>query len=470
MKNAFGYDFLWGGAIAANQAEGAYNVNGKGLSISDVIPNGLMGEIHTEIKNNTYYPNHDAVKFYDNHKTDLALMAEMGFKCFRTSINWTRIFPNGDEKEPNESGLKFYDDLIDEILLHGMEPIITISHYETPLELVNKYGGWEGRELIEFYLNLCDVLFKRYKNKVTYWLTFNEINAVHFIPYAAGAIRLDPDKNRLQSIFQASHHMMLASALAVKLAKEINAEFKIGCMLTLSTMYPATCKPEDVLGTYKMKRRSWYYSDVMMRGHYPAYAKKMWEDHQVKIETRSGDDQILKDGVCDFISFSYYRSSLFNNNMVIMGDTAGNTGDKNPYLESSPWGWQIDPMGLRLVCNEISDRYEAPLFIVENGLGTLDTVNPDNSINDDYRIQYVKDHLLQVNEAILEGCNIIGYTYWGCIDIVSAGTGEMAKRYGFIYVDRDNHGEGTYKRLKKKSFYWYQKVISTNGDSLFSED
>ncbi|MBM7653645.1 glycoside hydrolase family 1 protein [Neobacillus cucumis] len=469
MGNQFKENFLWGGAVAANQVEGAYNVNGKGLSTSDVVPNGLMGEKHFKVEENVYYPNHDAINFYYNYKEDLALMAEMGFKCFRTSINWTRIFPNGNELVPNEEGLKFYDDLFDEMLKLGMEPVVTISHYETPLYLVDHYGGWMNRKLIDFYLNYCEVIFNRYKDKVKYWMTFNEINAIHFIPFAAGGIRIPEGENKLQYVFQATHHMFLASSLAVQLGHKINKDFQIGCMLTLSTMYPATCKPEDVLGTYQMKRRSWYFSDVMMRGYYPSYAKDVWKQYDVVVEMEDGDEEILRAGTCDYIGFSYYRSSLYEDGMAIMGNTAGNTGSSNPYLETSPWGWQIDPKGLRLVCNEIYDRYQAPLFIVENGLGTIDVVEEDGSINDDYRIEYTKNHLKEVYMAMQEGCDIIGYTYWGCIDLVSAGTGEMKKRYGFVHVDKDNDGNGTLARTKKKSFEWYKKVIASNGECLFEE-
>jgi 6-phospho-beta-glucosidase len=466
MDRRFPENFLWGGAIAANQAEGAYNIKGKGLSVSDVIPNGLMGEQHYKIEDGIYYPNHIAIDFYHNYKEDLAIMAEMGFKCFRTSINWTRIFPKGDETEPNEDGLKFYDDLFDEMIRLGIEPVVTISHYETPLYLVDHYDGWMNRKLIDFYLRYCEVIFNRYKDKVKYWMTFNEINAIHFIHFAAGGIRIPEGVNKLQYVFQASHHMFLASSLAVKLGHNINPDFKIGCMLTLSTMYPATCHPDDVLGTYEMKRRSWYFSDVMMRGYYPSYAEKMWKEAGVKVEMEAGDEEILRQGLCDYIGFSYYRSSLYEHGMAIMGSTAGNTGSSNPYLETTPWGWQIDPKGIRLVCNEIYDRYQKPMFIVENGLGNIDKVEENGSIIDDYRIQYVSDHLKAVYEAIQEGCDIIGYTYWGCIDLVSAGTGEMKKRYGFIYVDRNNDGKGTLKRSKKKSFYWYKRVIETNGNNL----
>lgn len=469
MMNTFKKGFLWGGAVAANQVEGAYNVNGKGLSVSDVIPNGLIGEKHYKVESGVYYPNHDAIEFYYRYKEDLALMAEMGFTCFRTSINWTRIFPKGDELEPNEEGLKFYDELFAEMLRLGIEPVVTISHYETPLYLVDHYGGWTNRKLIDFYLHYCEVIFTRYKDKVKYWMTFNEINAIHFIPFAAGGIRIPANGNKLQSVFQASHHMFIASSLAVQMGHKINNDFQIGCMLTLSTMYPATCKPEDVLGTYQMKKRSWYFSDVMMRGYYPSYAKQMWEQYNIEIVMEEEDEDILKKGTCDYIGFSYYRSSLYEDGMVIMGDTAGNTGTSNPYLDTTPWGWQIDPIGLRLVCNEIYDRYQAPLFIVENGLGTIDKLEKDGSIQDDYRIDYVKSHLKEVHAAMQEGCDIMGYTYWGCIDIVSAGTGEMKKRYGLIYVDRDNEGNGTLERRKKKSFDWYREVIATNGQSLFKD-
>ncbi|MCB2362423.1 glycoside hydrolase family 1 protein [Clostridium estertheticum] len=466
MNNNFPENFLWGGAVAANQCEGAYLEDGKGLNLIDVVRHRIKGEIDDKPIEGMYYPSHKAIDFYHRFKGDLALMAEMGFKCFRTSISWGRIFPNGDETEPNEKGLEFYDKLFDEMISLGMQPIVTISHYEMPLYLLDNYGGWRSRKLIDFYTRYCEVIFRRYKGKVKYWITFNEINAIHFNPYGAGGLRIKPDENKMQVIYQASHNTFVASSLAIKLCREIDKEAKIGCMLALSAFYPATCHPDDVFETYELRRRSLYYSDVYMRGYYPNYAKHIWDELSVNIKMEDGDEKVIKKYTCDFLAFSYYKSSTHSYGMPVFGDTGGNTGKPNPYLQSTAWGWQIDPKGLRYVCNELYDRYQKPLFVAENGMGNIDVVEEDGSINDDYRIDYISRHLMALRDAIKDGVDIIGYTYWGPIDIISAGTGEIKKRYGFIHVDMDNDGNGTLKRRKKKSFYWYKKVIESNGENL----
>ncbi|TDT51924.1 glycoside hydrolase family 1 protein [Fonticella tunisiensis] len=458
--------FLWGGAIAANQAEGAWNEDGKGPDISNVVTHGFTKPADEDIIEGKYYPSHEAIDFYHRYKEDIALFGEMGFNCFRTSIAWSRIFPNGDDAEPNEKGLQFYDDLFDEMLKYGMKPVVTISHYETPLHLFKKYGGWRNRKLIEFFTRYCETIFKRYKDKVKYWMTFNEINNMHTIPYAAGAIKFEEGENILQPIYQASHHMFVASSLAVKLCHQIIPDAKIGCMLSLSAVYPNTCHPDDVFGAYELRRRSLFYSDVHLRGYYPSYIKRIWEERDVHVHMEQGDEEIIRLYPADYLGFSYYRSTTYKAGMPILGHTGGIVGLENPYLKSTAWGWQIDPKGLRYVCNELYDRYQKPLFIVENGLGADDKVEEDGSIIDDYRIDYLNSHLREVREAIKDGVDIIGYTWWGPIDIVSAGTAEMKKRYGFIYVDKDNEGNGTLKRAKKKSFYWYKKIIETNGEIL----
>jgi 6-phospho-beta-glucosidase len=344
--------------------------------------------------------------------------------------------------------------------------VITISHYETPLNLLKTYGGWRSRKLIEFYARYCEVIFERYKNKVKYWMGFNEINNMHTIPYAAGAVKFEEGENILQPIYQSSHNMFVASALAVKLCHKIIPESKIGCMLSLSAVYPNTCHPDDVFHSYELRRRSLFFADVLLRGYYPSYVKRIWKEHNVSIEMEVGDEEIIKQYTSDYLAFSYYRSTTYKAGMPILGNTGGILGIDNPYLETTPWGWQIDPKGLRYVCNELYDRYQKPLFIVENGLGTNDELEEGDKINDDYRISYLKDHIKEMAEAIEDGVDLMGYTWWGPIDIVSAGTGEMKKRYGFIYVDKDNEGKGTLKRLKKKSFHWYKKVIESNGKEI----
>lgn len=464
----FPKNFLWGGAIAANQAEGAYNEDGKGLSVADILPVGAdrFKNVELEINENKYYPSHEAIDFYHTYKEDIRELSELGMKCFRTSIAWSRIFPNGDDKEPNEKGLEFYDNLFDELLKNGMEPVITISHFETPLNLITKYGGWKNRKLIDFYVNYCSVIFNRYKNKVKYWMTFNEINHAHTLPLIAAAIVVKEDENKLQDIYQASHNMLVASAKAVIMGHEINKDFKIGCMLSLSPIYPASCKPEDVFESYELRRRSLFYSDIQMLGEYPSYFKRIAKENNITIEMEDEDIEILKKGACDYLGFSYYRSSLHEAGMKILGNTGGLLGKKNPYLSETKWGWPIDPLGLRYVCNELTDRYHKPLFIVENGLGAIDEVTEDGKIHDEERMEYLKKHVIMMNEAIEDGADIIGYTWWGPIDIVSAGTGEMKKRYGFVYVDKDNNGNGTLKRIKKDSYNYYKQIIATNGENL----
>lgn len=475
MNNVFPKGFLWGGAVAANQLEGGYLQDGKGLSTADVLKCGkeriaMMANYESITKAidnmDGYYPSHEAIDFYNKYKEDVALFAEMGFKTFRTSIAWSRIFPNGDELVPNEEGLKFYDNLFDELLKNGIEPLVTISHYEMPLGLVKNYGGWRGREVIEFFERYSKVVLERYKNKVKYWLTFNEINISAFAPFMGAGVVVAPGENKEQVVYQAIHHQLVASSLAVKACHEINPEAKIGCMLAGMLFYPYTCKPEDVFDALKKERESYFFGDVQSRGYYPSYMNRFFEEHGVKIEMATGDEEILRQHTVDFISFSYYMSFVATAEAPMeLTDGNMNGGAKNPYLESSAWGWQIDPKGLRTYLNLLYDRYQKPLFIVENGLGAVDTVENDE-INDDYRINYLRDHIVQMGEAIKDGVDVMGYTPWGCIDLVSAGTGEMKKRYGFIYVDKDNEGNGTLKRTPKKSFHWYKKVISSNGEDL----
>lgn len=464
----FPKEFLWGGAIAANQAEGAYDEDGKGLSVADILTVGKdrFKNISLNIEENKYYPSHKAIDFYHTYKEDLKELSELGMKCFRTSIAWSRIFPSGDETKPNEKGLEFYDNLFDELLKYNIEPVITISHFETPLNLIKKYGGWKNRKLIDFYTNYCDTIFNRYKDKVKYWMTFNEINHAHTLPLIAAAIEVKEDENKLQDIYQASHNMLVASAKAVIMGHDISKEFKIGCMLSLSPIYPASCKPEDVFESYELRRRSLFYSDIQLLGEYPAYFNRIAKENNISIEMEPEDKEILKRGVCDYLGFSYYRSSLHEAGMKILGNTGGLLGKKNPYLKESKWGWPIDPLGLRYVCNEMTDRYHKPLFIVENGLGTSDKITEEGKIHDNERMEYLKEHVIMMKEAIEDGADILGYTWWGPIDIISAGTGEMKKRYGFVYVDRNNDGSGTLKRMRKESYNYYKQIIESNGEKL----
>ncbi len=464
-------DFLWGGAVAANQCEGAWDVDGKGVSTADCMSAGSVdtARVYTDgVQPGVYYPSHTGIDFYHHYKEDIKLFAQMGFKCFRTSINWTRIFPEGDEKEPNEAGLAFYDGLFAECLKYGIEPVVTISHYETPYGLVKKYGSWRSREMITCFLRYCETIFKRYKNQVKYWMTFNEINVITLNPAMAAGIRVEEGENFDQVVYQAAHHMMVASARAVLLGHSICPDFKIGMMMLYPTYYGETCHPLDQLKAMEAIDAHYIFSDVQVRGAYSPKALAYFASKGFALEVQPEDTKILRQGCVDYIGFSYYNSCVASHSMD-REMTAGNMlhAIKNPYLKVSDWGWSVDPVGLRLALNYLYDRYQVPLFIVENGLGAVDKIEEDGSIRDDYRISYLRDHIEQMKLAVeQDGVELMGYTPWGCIDLISAGTGEMKKRYGFIYVDRDNAGNGTLQRRKKASFDWYKKVIATNGEDL----
>lgn len=471
-------NFLWGGATAANQCEGAYREGGRGLSSVDVIPFGpdrmpvARGQMKMLACDSEHsYPAHEAIDMYHHFKEDIALFAQMGFKCYRLSVSWTRIFPNGDDETPNEEGIRFYNDLFDECLRNGIEPLVTICHFDTPVALIKKYGGWKDRRMVDAYLRYCEVLFRQYGKKVKYWITFNEINMLLHMPFMGAGIVFEEGENPEQVKYQAAHHELLASAKAVKLAHEIMPDAKVGCMLAAGQFYPYTCAPADVYKAMECDRDNYFFIDVQARGTYPIWAVKRMEKAGVRIQTEAGDEDILKAGVVDFVSLSYYCSRCISSDPEILKNKSrGNAVINaviNPYLKSSEWGWQIDPLGLRITLNTLYDRYGKPLFIVENGLGANDAVEEDGTIHDPYRIDYMREHIKAMMEAVNEdGIPLLGYTCWGCIDLVSASTGEMKKRYGMIYVDKQNDGSGDLKRLKKDSFYWYQKVIRTNGEDL----
>lgn len=470
-------NFLWGGATAANQCEGGWKEGNRGMGTVDVIPWGenrlpvMQGEMdYRQLPEDSYYPSRDAIDMYNHYKEDIALFAEMGFKCYRFSFSWSRIFPTGEEEEANEEGLKFYEDFIDELLKYGIEPVVTICHFDMPLALVEKYDSWKNRKVIDCFVKYCDAIFRRFRDKVAYWITFNEINMLLHLPFMGAGIRFSEGENEMQVKYQAAHNELVASAMATRLAHQINPDFKIGCMLAAGNFYPFSCNPKDVWESIKKDRDNYFFIDVQARGEYPAYAKKMFEREGIKLETGPEDDEILKEHTVDFISFSYYSSRCVSTaEEDIKESTSGNVmkSVKNPYLKESEWGWQIDPLGLRVTLNTLYDRYQKPLFIVENGLGAVDRLEEDGSIIDGYRINYLEEHIKAMIEAVDEdGVDLLGYTPWGCIDLVSASTGEMKKRYGFIYVDKDNEGNGTLKRSRKKSFEWYKNVIASNGAVL----
>ena len=477
---SFPKGFYWGGATAANQLEGGWQEGGKGISCPDICTGGSATKskrITPVLEEGTFYPSHDAIDHYHRFKEDIALFAQMGFKMYRFSIAWTRIFPNGDEDKPNEAGLKFYEELIGECLKYGIEPMITISHYESPFNLTKKWNGWASRKMIDCYLNFCKAIFTRYKGKVKYWLTFNEINGATMpmggfvgqgILNKIETVDLDKQYDIPSRRFQALHHQFLASALAVKIAHEINPNYQVGCMQIIGTSYPLTCNPNDQIETQQKNHlMNWFCSDVQCRGKYPNYIKRYFKENNIEIKMEEDDEEILAAGPVDFFTGSYYMSmcqtadeSKKNGKGNILG------GVPNPYLKASDWGWQIDPVGLRYSLNEIYDRYQLPIFIVENGLGAYDKIDENGKVNDDYRIEYLRKHIEQMQEAVLDGVDLKGYTPWGCIDLVSASTGEMAKRYGFIFVERYDDGTGDFARRRKESFYWYKKVIETNGEVL----
>ncbi|MBR4470808.1 MAG: family 1 glycosylhydrolase [Erysipelotrichaceae bacterium] len=478
--------FLWGGATADFQCEGGYLEGGKGLCTHDFETDGNLenpravtyrdeeGNVYRArssffspeeipegcepcIDERYYYPSHKAVDFYHHYKEDLKLMGEMGCNVFRFSICWPRIYPLGIEEEPNEEGLRFYEDMIDTMIKEGMEPLITICHDELPSYLAETYDGWSSRFVIDCYLKYCKTLFERFGNKCRYWLTFNELNAVR------GYVSMGTHKCDDQTHYQAVHHCFLASALAVKMGHEMMPESMFGTMYASSALYPATCKPEDIFTSMNKRRETLFFIDVMARGYYPSYSKDLLKRRNVTLDISEEDEKILKEGTLDFVSFSYYRSA------IVSKDTKMNVigGDTNPYLPKTDWGWAVDPLGLRYVLNEFYDRYQKPLFIVENGLGAVDEINEEGEINDDYRIDYLRDHLREmINAVVLDGVKLLGYTMWGPFDLVSLSTGEMKKRYGFIYVDMDDKGNGTLSRMKKKSWYWMKKVIESNGEDL----
>lgn len=468
--------FLWGGATAANQVEGAYLEGGKGLTTVDLMPTGekrgpvMKGYVPSlEPLEGEFYPSHEAIDFYHHYKSDIALFAEMGFKALRISIAWSRIFPTGEEETPNEEGLRFYDSLFDELKKHDMEPVVTLAHFDVPVHLVEKYGSWRSREVVGLFEHYAKTVFQRYQGKVKYWVTFNEINMLLHLPFMGAGLTFQEGDNVKQIQYQAAHHQLVASALAVKACHEIIPDAQIGCMLAAGMFYPYTCDPADVKKAMDRDRESFFFIDVQARGYYPSYAKRFFKENNISLVTEPQDEEILAAHTADYLAMSYYSSRTTSTDPEITRkSTSGNVfgSVRNPYVKKSEWGWTIDPLGFRITINQLYDRYQKPIFVVENGLGAIDTPDENGNIEDDYRIEYLREHISAMGEAIEDGVPIIGYTSWAPIDMVSASSGEMKKRYGYIYVDRDNQGNGTKARSKKKSFDWYKKVIATNGQDL----
>lgn len=486
---SFPNDFLWGGAVAANQCEGAWNIDGKGMTVSDFVTAGSVdspryvtyktkeGKIektsmfhpmpegaHRVVADDYYYPSHDGIDFYHRFKEDIALFAEMGFKIFRMSISWARIFPNGIEEKPNPAGLKFYHQIFDELRKYDIEPLVTLFHYDMPVYLEEELGGWSNRKLIDYFETYCNALFKEYKGKVKYWLTFNEINSPLMMRNYIENYPVEMTRKAIRIL----HNQMVASARAVRRAHEVDDSMMVGAMLGGVCNYAYTCHPDDVLASQKRWQEDCYYClDTMVRGEYPYFAKRLWKELNMEFVYKTQDAIDLKNGKVDLITFSYYSTNCITAKKDVE-KAKGNftTGAKNPYLEYSKWGWSIDGKGLRYFLNELYGRYGLPLMVVENGLGAIDKLEEDDTVHDRYRIDYIKEHVKAMSEAINDGVNLLAYTYWGCIDLVSASTGEMKKRYGFIYVDKNDDGSGTFNRYKKDSFYWYKKLIESNGEDI----
>lgn len=468
QKSIFPENFLWGGATSASQVEGGYNEDGKGLSQADfaTLANKNTQRKYTkEIYNEYYYPSHKASDMYHHYKDDIKLFAEMGFKAYRMSIAWTRIFPNGDDEKANEEGLQFYEDMFKELAKYNIEPIVTISHFDDPIDLYRRFNDWENRALIDIYFRYAKTIIDRYHTYVKYWITFNEINTLMYYPLSEG---IPVDDKSMKKVYQMAHHKFLASAKVVEYVHRIYPDLKVGMMLAATTMYPYSCNPHDVMKCMEKEDQAFYFSDVQVKGYYTRKAKKQLEKYHVELIMEEEDQHLLANGKVDFLSFSYYSTCTIKSQNV-KDEVKGNfvSGNKNPYLETTDWGWQIDPIGLRYTLNQLYDRYQIPLMIVENGLGARDVLTKDCQIHDDYRIHYLKEHIKEMAKAIeIDGVDLIGYMSWGCIDLIAASTGEMSKRYGFIYVDVNDQGIGSYKRYKKDSFYWYRNVIQTNGRNL----
>ncbi|MFQ9923956.1 MAG: glycoside hydrolase family 1 protein [Beduini sp.] len=467
--------FLWGGALAANQCEGAYDVGGKGLCIADINPYkdnvALKKKSNKEMSSkdiesllhdpSMVFPKRYAIDFYHTYKEDLKLLAGTGMNSLRISINWARIFPNGDETEPNEEGLAFYDHLIDEIIKNKMEPMVTISHYEMPLHLATHYNGWYNRQLIEFFVRYCETLFKRYHDKVKYWILVNQMNLIKYESFNHLGIPSDRVENLLEAKYQGVHHELVACALSIDIAKKIDPSMQIGMMSYYANCYPETSDSKDVMAAMRINQMEFFYSDILVRGEYPKYAYRFFEENNLDIKITNEDIEAFKHTV-DFVSFSYYYTKI---------TSAKNYGTEeavkiNPHIKTNEWGWGIDPVGLRVALNEYYDRYQLPIYVTENGMGFIETLNEDGTLHDPYRIEFLREHIRQIKEAIKDGVDVRGYYPWGPIDIVSCSSSEMKKRYGFIYVDLDDYGKGSGKRSLKDSYYWYQTVTKSNGEIL----
>lgn len=481
LKNKISKDFLWGGATAANQLEGGYDLDDRGMSIADVFQFYEKSERKKAKKELTLdeinsirnlkdgnFPKRRGNDFYHRYEEDISLLAEMGFKALRLSFSWSRIYPRGDEKSPNKKGLEFYDKVIEACLKNNIQPIVTLSHFETPLIIATKYGGWKNRKVIEFFKRYCNTVFLHFKGRIKYWMTFNEINAALEIPFKGSALPYATDEEYELNKHQGLYNQFLASALVTKDLKEIDPDAKMGCMIASFTTYPETCHPQDVFKAMRANQEYYLFSDVHVKGEYPSWYLNELKIKEIQLDIKTEELEIMKQYTVDYISFSYYMSLVVSHDeSKISGEGNLKGGIDNPYIKRSDWGWAIDPIGLRVTMNEFYYRYNLPIMISENGFGAYDVLENDNTVHDSYRIAYLKAHIEEMKKAIMcDGVDCIGYMSWSPIDMISAGTSEMSKRYGYIYVDADDYGNGSYNRFKKDSFYWYKKVIESNAEEL----
>ncbi|MGX4686824.1 glycoside hydrolase family 1 protein [Vagococcus sp. JNUCC 83] len=470
-------NFLWGGSIAAHQTEGAWNEDGKGIGIMDLVTVGSYEtprQIDSELNKDNRYPSHVGIDFYHRYKEDISLFKEMGFKALRVSVDWSRIYPNGDDMEPNQKGLDFYESVIDELINNNIEPIVTLYHFEMPINLVKKYSSWTNRKVVDFYIRFCETMFTALKGKVKYWVTFNEMNhidpqteASDIFTYIIAGLKYSDIENKAQTLATIGYNMTVASCLAVMKGHEIDKTNQIGCVFGIEPVYPRDCNPENIMNAFKQMDRDFYQIDAMCDGSFPVYKLREYEELDIHIELSKEDVEAFEKGTIDFIGMNYYASSVAEYKGAADEKSALFGGLQNPYLETSKWGWTIDPIGIRYLLNYTYRRYKKPIIITENGLGAVDVVENNGGINDDYRIDYLKKHISEIKKAVeVDKVECFGYLMWGPIDLVSATTGQMSKRYGFIHVDLDDNGKGTLDRTKKKSFNWYKELIKTNAKNI----
>ena len=470
IKDSFPKDFLWGVAISAKQAEGAkdraitvadlqdYNPNDTSKVKGDLSKQEILDRL--QHPDQYYFPKKQGINFYETYQEDIKLLTEMGIKCFRFSISWARIYPNGAEQEVSETGLQFYEHILDMLKERQIEPIVTLYHDDMPVDLALKYNGFMSKKVIDLYVEYATVVMKRFKDKETYWIPVNQINLTRVGLSSIGVIKdtvTDLDKIKYQGV----HHKFIACAKVKEIGVKINPSFKFGAMLADFLVNPMTCKPEDVsFATEKNQMTMYFYSDVQLRGKYPGYAIRYFKDNGIDIEMNQDELELIVRHTLDFLAISYYNSNVVSadKNSMAIGDS-----QLNPYLKANPWGWTINPLGLYDGFLRYWDRYEKPLMIAENGFGQIEELPENHIIQDDYRIDYIQEHIKAIQKAIQHGVEVFAYCAWSPIDMVSSGTSEMKKRYGFIYNDQDDFGNGTYQRYPKASFYWYQSLIKKNG-------